>query len=240
MAKRKASKREQRQLARVRYTFIGFVAVVVVALIGYGLIYTTGVTEGDYRAGTHYQVIEDARGRRPGEPILVREFFSYGCIHCRNFDPLIEEWQEDLPEDVNFERTPVAFDPIWALLGRTYITLDELDALERNHDRLFRAIHDQGRQFLSPEQVAGFVDGYGVSRDEFLRTFDSPRVRVRMRQAERDQRAMQITGVPTLVVNDEYRVSMDVGRKVALDVVDHLIAQERSPEADPETGPEGA
>jgi hypothetical protein len=32
--------------------------------------------------------------------------------------------------------------------------------------------------------------------------------------------------VPTLVVDDRYRVSMDVGRKTALAVVDHLIASE--------------
>jgi len=33
--------------------------------------------------------------------------------------------------------------------------------------------------------------------------------------------------IPTLVVDDKYRVGMDVGRKVALDVVDHIIAMER-------------
>ena len=224
-------KRTDRQVARVRNTIIAFVVAVVVLVIGYGTLYSTGVTEGEYRAGTHFEVIEDARGRRPGEPILVREFFSYGCIHCRNFDPLIEEWKSTLPEGVKFERTPVAFSPVWALLARTYLTLEELDALERNHERLFRAIHDQGRQFLSPEMLADFVDGYGVSREEFLRTFDSPTVRARMRQAERDQRDLQISGVPTLVVDDKYRVGMEVGRKTSLDVVNHLIAREMSPQA---------
>ena len=230
MARRKPSKRSDRQVARVRNAIIGFVAVVVVLVIGYGILYSTGLTEGEYRAGTHYEVIEQARGRRPGEPIRVREFFSYGCIHCRNFDPLIEEWKRNLPEGVEFERAPVAFSPVWALLARTYLTLDELDALEANHDRLFRVIHDQGRQFLSPEMVADFVHGYGVSREDFLRTFESPTVRARLRSAEEDQRMLGITGVPMLVVDDKYRVGMEVGRRTSLDVVDHLVARELSSE----------
>ena len=55
--------------------------------------------------------------------------------------------------------------------------------------------------------------------------------RARMRQAEQAQRALQISGVPTLVVDDKYRIGMEVGRRTALDVVDHLIAQELSPQA---------
>lgn len=222
--------RKQRQVIRTRNTIIAVVAAIVILVLGYGTLYSTGVTEGDYQAGTHYEIIEGAKGRRPGEPIQVREFFSYGCIHCKNFDPLIEDWQETLPDGVEFTRTPVAFSPVWSLLGRTYVTLDELDALAQNHDRLFRAIHDNGRQFLSPEMIADFVDGYGVSREAFLREFDSPAVRSRMRQAERDQTALGIRAVPTLVVDDKYRVGMDVGRKVALDVVDHIIAMERAEE----------
>lgn len=222
--------RKERQVIRTRNYIIAAVAAIVILVLGYGTLYSTGVTEGEYQAGTHYELIEGAKGRRPGTPIQVREFFSYGCVHCRNFEPLIEDWQEDLPDGVEFSRTPVAFSPVWSLLGRTYVTLDELGALDANHDRMFAAIHDQGRQFLSPEMVADFVDGYGTSRDEFLREFDSPAVRARMRQAERDQTELGIRAVPTLIVDDKYRVGMDVGRKVALDVVDHIIAMEKSAE----------
>ena len=36
-----------------------------------------------------------------------------------------------------------------------------------------------------------------------------------------------IRAVPAIAVNGAYLVSMDVGRKVALEVVDHLIALEQ-------------
>lgn len=222
--------RKDRQVIRLRNTIIGVVVAVVVLVLGYGTLYSTGVAEGEYAAGTHYEIIEDARGRRPGAPIVVQEFFSYGCIHCRNFDPMIEAWQSTLPDGAEFRRTPVAFSPVWTLLARTYFTLDEAGALEDNHERLFRAIHDNGRQFLSAEMVADFVTGHGITREEFLREFDSPAVRTRLRNAELAQRELGIASVPTLVVAEKYRVGMEVGRKTALDVVDHLIALEREQE----------
>ena len=215
-----------RQVIRTRNTILAFVAIVAILVIGYGVLYISGVTDSDVTEGDDYRVIDDAPARRPGEPVLVREFFSYGCIHCRNLDPMIEEWQERLPEGVDFERTPVVFSPVWILLAQTYYTLEALDALDENHARLFRAIHDNGRQFLSPDMMADFVDGNGVSRDEFLRTFNSPGVRRKVAQSERDQRDLQIASVPTLVVAGRYVIGMDSGRKRALEIADQLIARE--------------
>ena len=106
-----SKKKSDQKVARIRNAVIAFVAVVVALVIGYGLLYSTGVTEGEFVAGEHYRVLENAERRRPGAPIEVREFFSYGCIHCKNFDPLIEAWHADLPKGVSFARTAVSFSP---------------------------------------------------------------------------------------------------------------------------------
>lgn len=218
--------RKDRQVIRTRNTILAFVVMVAILVIGYGTIYTTGVTEGEVVAGDDYRVIEDAPPRRPGEAIEVREFFSYGCVHCRNFDSLLEDWLESATEGVRFRRTPVVFSPVWILLAQTYYALETLGALEQNHVRIFRAIHDNGRQFLSPDMIADYVDGNGVSREEFLKVFNSPAIRRKVTESEEDQRTMQIISVPTLVVADKYVVNMDVGRKRSLEIVDLLIAKE--------------
>ena len=87
---------------------------------------------------------------RPTQPITVTEFFSYGCIHCKNFEPLIADYIETLPPDVEFRRVPVAFSPAWALLGQSYLALEAVNALEQNHDRIFRAVHDNTRGSSCP------------------------------------------------------------------------------------------
>jgi thiol:disulfide interchange protein DsbA len=224
-----ARKKKPDKVARIRYGIIGTVVVIAAIVAGYGFLYSSGVAEGEFVAGEHYQVLEDPARRRPGAPIQVQEFFSYGCVHCRNFDPLIEDWRASAPEDVEFERVPVAFSPPWVLLARTYYALEELYILEANHDRVFRRIHDNGLMFQTPEDVAEFIDGHGATAEEFLAAMNSQTVRRRLRESDAAQRSVGIASVPTLVVAGKYVVSMDVGRKVALDVVDHLIGLERQP-----------
>lgn len=212
-----------------RNTIIGFISLVAIGILAFGTYVSTDLADaGEIAANEDYRVLENPRPGRPGGPIEVVEFFSYGCIHCKTFDPVIEEWAEDLPDDVTFKRTPAVFSPIWALLGQTYFTLESAEALEQNHERLFRAIHDARRQFLTPEMVADYVDGRGISRDEFLREFSSPRVRDAMRDAERDQLRFQISATPELVVAGKYVVGMTGGQRRALRVVDHLIDEERA------------
>lgn len=219
------AKRDRKALM-ARNTIIGVGAVIAIGIIAYGTLYSTGVTDGgDIVEGEHYRALADVRALRPGDNIEVREYFSYGCIHCKNFDPLIEGWASSKADDVEFVRQPVSFSntPIWVLLARTALTLQALDALDENHERLFIAIHESRKQFLTPEMVADFVDGNGTTTNEFLRTFNSPGVRARLRELEQDQRDVGITGVPSLLVAGRYVVNMDVGRKRALEVVDYLI-----------------
>ena len=223
-----SKKKKAAKVTLVRNLIIGAVALVVALVVGYGLLYTTGITEGEFVAGEHYRVVEDAPRKHPGSPVEVQEFFSYGCIYCRNFEPLITEWRKNLPEGVRFERVPVAFSPQWMLLAQAYYTLEVLDILEENHNRIFARIHDRRDMFDSAEDLSEFIDGHGASAEEFLAAFNGPEVRRRLRYAANAEREVVIASVPTLVVNGRYVITMDVGRKVALEVTDHLIAMEQA------------
>lgn len=228
-ASRNKSRDSNPRVERVRTLIIagalGLAAVVTALGLWYG---TGGGASGELVEGTHYRLIEDAPPRPAGAPLVVQEVFSYACVHCRNFDPLIEEWQANQAEDVRFERVPAAFSPAWAVLAQTYHALDTLGIRERNHGRLFAAIHDTGRQFVNIEEVAEFVDGFGTTADAFLAAARGPAVAQRMRQNERTLSTLGITGVPTLIVAGRYLVGMNEGRKTALDTVDALLAQERA------------
>ena len=227
MSKRTRSA-QARLAARLRISILSAAALIVVAVLGYGIFYSIGAEEsGDFAEGTHYWLVEDAPRRRPGDPILVTEFFSYGCVHCRRLDPMIEEWRAELPDDVAFERSPVAFNADWALLGQTYLALQQAGALARNHGRIFRAIHDNGRQFLSLDDIADFLGGSGISRQAFLNAFRSPEVRRKLAAEDARQRRLGIVSVPTLAVADKYVLGPNLSRRQILDLADQLIALER-------------
>jgi thiol:disulfide interchange protein DsbA len=223
--------RTDRQIQKTRNIILGLVALVAVLIVGYGIFYSTGATTGEIVAGEHYTVLENPPRQRPGQPIVVHEYFSYACIHCRNFEPLVKDWQKGLPDNVTFVRSPVIFSAIWKVLAQSYYALDSIGALEANHDRLFRAIHDNGREFRSAEAIADYIDGNGTTKAEFLRAFESAEVRRATRDAEQRQRAVNIASVPTLVIGEKYLVNMDAGRKTALEIADHLIALENAPPA---------
>lgn len=229
------TKHRTNKVALVRNLIIGFVAAVAVLLGGYGLFYSAGGgVPGEFTEGEHFELIEGAAEIDPDATIVVSEFFSYYCVHCRNFDPFVEEWRERLPDGVEFERSPVAFSPIWAMLGQTYYVLLANDALDENHDRLFRAIHDNGKQFLSVDMLAEFVDGHGITAADFNRAFNSPTSRREIATANQRAQDLAIRAVPTLVVGDRYLVETSkVGRRNAFKVVEFLIEQIRSPESAP-------
>jgi len=222
------------RIRKIQLAVVAFVATAAGLLAIYGMLYSSGITEGTFTEGEHYTKIDAGVRTRPGDPIEVIEFFSYGCVHCKNFDPLIEEWQSaQSPNEVSFRRQPVAFSPAWAILAQTFLALQDLGIEKENHERIFKAIHDQGRQFLSVEMMADFIDGYGATRDEFLRSFNSPGVRRGAAEFESLQTRYAVQGVPTIAVAGKYMVKMEVGRKIALDVVDHLIALERKADSAP-------
>ncbi len=216
----------------LRNSILGVVALIAIAILGYGTYISFGLDEGEIAEGKDYRVIDNPRPSRPGEPIEVVEFFSYACVHCKTFDPVIESWAEEQGADVAFRRAPATFSPQYALLSQTYFTFEQAEVLDQHHTRLFRAIHDSGRQFLRPEDVADWVDGRGISADEFMRVFNSPDVRQAMRDADRDQLAYRISATPQLVVAGKYVVGMTGGQRRALDVVDYLIAKELNPTAE--------
>lgn len=236
MAKKSTTKNAaaDKKVRRVRNGIIVALALLVGVVVGYGVLYSTGTTDvltGDgYSEGNHYDLIDGVEPRRPGSPIVIAEYFSYACIHCKNFDPLVKEFESTLPDDVKVDQLPVAFSPGWALLARSYLALESIDGLKTNHERLFNAIHNSGRQFKSAEDIADFVSGKdGVTKARFTEAFESGAVRRRLSKIDASGRSSGITSVPSLIVDDRYRINMSaVGRKQALEVARFLAEKIKS------------
>ena len=123
----------------------------------------------------HYELIDPTVHTGISDKVVVSEFFSYGCGHCFNFEPLLESFETRLPEGVVVQRIPV----IWnnnagmKLLAKTYYAAQILDVLDPVHGAMFNAIHRQRKRIATPEAVrAVFVDS-GVDGKKFDRAFKS-------------------------------------------------------------------
>ena len=210
-------------------TFLfGTVGLVVLAVVGYALTtILADAPDGEFIEGKHYLVIEQPRRTR-GSKVEVMEFFSYGCIHCYNFDPLLDDWLANRGDDVNLVRTPTVAGEAWRLLAQTYYTLQDLDLLAQNHSRFFIEIHELGNNFNSAEEIADWFDGKGTTREEFMAAFNAANVQRRLANADSLNRQFRIVTIPSIVVNGKYLVSVnrEVGPKRMLEVVYYLIRQE--------------
>ncbi|QLC72987.1 thiol:disulfide interchange protein DsbA/DsbL [Pseudomonas sp. LPB0260] len=166
---------------------------------------------------------------KPGQ-IEVVELFWYGCPHCYQFESTINPWVEQLPEDVNFVRVPALFGGVWNVHGQAFITLESMKVEQKVHDAVFEAIHKQGKKLATPEELAEFLATQGVDKDKFLSTYNSFAVKGQMEKAKKLAMAYQISGVPVMIVNGKYRfdIGSSGGPQQALQVADHLIAQERA------------
>ena len=129
-AKRKSSDR----VATTRSIFLGLLGAVGVTLIGLGVYFSSGGGHSEIPlVGTDYEIIETPDRPRQKGPVEVVEFFSYGCIHCKNFDPDFKTWAANASTDVSAVQRPAAFSPSWSLLGQAYLALEHASALDGNH-----------------------------------------------------------------------------------------------------------
>lgn len=179
--------------------------------------------------GVHYQPVypevptDVAKGK-----VEVVELFWYGCPHCYDIEPFIDEWLQTKPESVEFARLPATLNPGWVNHAKTYFALELLDELERIHPLMFLAIHDQGRRLQDLNAILRFLNQQGVDQDRFIEAYQSLEVQTRLRRAGWLNQQYGVTGVPAVVVNGKYRTSASMagGPKNLFKVVDALVKKE--------------
>ena len=224
-----AKKRSADKVLLARNLILGFLALLVLGFVATTFYFGAGLSKNTVpEEGTDFELIEGVEPTQPARSLLVEEYFSYGCIHCKNFDQELEAWLTGLPADVKFARKPTAFSRSWSVLAQAYYALEKAEALEGNHKQLFKGIHNGGRTFNSGQDIADYLDSPALPAEEFMRAFDSREVIRRLSRATEDTRRAGIRAVPTLVVAGKYRVGMTHGGRHALEVAEYLLEQERS------------
>ncbi len=168
-------------------------------------------------------------GDSPGK-IEVLEFFSYGCSHCRDFNPLIMRWEKQLPKDISFRRVPVTFGrAAWSSLARLFYTLEASGQLARLDQAVFDAIHLRKTNLYTEQNVLSWVASQGVNSQTFRDQMNSFAVETRMARGETLARNYKVSGVPLVTVDGRYAVLGNAAKGLPdlLAIADGLIAQAR-------------
>jgi protein dithiol oxidoreductase (disulfide-forming) len=190
-----------------------------------------GADGARYQEGVHYQRLPVPVETRDPSRVEVIEVFSYACIHCRNFQPVLDAWTEAAPPHVDFHRLPATFDPTWARLAQAYYAAEALGVTGKVHELIFSGIHDRGVNLSDPSRLRDlFEEAAGVAPEQFDQVFNSFSVRSRVQQADARVRAYRVSGTPTVIVDGRFRVdaSMAGNHAAMLAVVDELVRQQQA------------
>lgn len=188
---------------------------------------------GRFELGRNYERLPAAQGTSSSpDQIEVAEVFWYGCPHCYTFDPYIENWLEDLPEDVNFVRIPAVWNASLQIHARAYYAALALGVSDELHAAFFREIHINRNYLENQAALAAFFEEHGVAADDFNAAYESFAVNTRMNRADELARRYRIASVPTVVINGKYTTdaTMAGGYEELMDVIDELVAMERAGE----------
>ncbi len=180
--------------------------------------------------GKDYRVLQPAQPVDNPKRIEVIEFFWYGCPHCYDMQPALKAWLKKKPADIEVRRVPAVFRESWIPHTRLFYTLEAMGQLDRLHDEVFKAIHEQKTDLGDLARMQAWVAKRGVDPKQFGEVYGSFGVDSRVQRSIQMSKAYQLSGTPSLVVQGRYLTSpaMTQGHERTFQVVEQLAAQSRA------------
>ena len=222
------AKKRENKVARARQGIGGFLALIAIGFLVMSFYLGTDLNNlGPAVEGEDYTLLDTPLTNQQRDSIEVIEYFSYRCIHCKNFEPFLEDWLVEIPESVNFARQHVVFSTSDELFARTHLALQQSPNYSSLHNRLFSAVHDRQKQFTDIEDITSYLEDYDLDANEFNRSFTSTRTDRRLTNNRSRQARSQLTATPSLLISGKYLISMKNGQPRALEVASELIEREK-------------
>jgi len=201
-------------------------------LVAAMLVWGLPVQARDFKEDLHYsRILPEPPQGKASDKIEVVEFFMYTCPHCYDFEPTVNAWLANKPEDVEFVRVPAMFGGAANLHAKAYYALQAIGEGERVHEAFFHEIHDKKNRLRTVDAVEDFVESQGVDREKFRAAMKSFAVAAKTNRAATLLRRYGVRAVPKLVVDGRYRSGRGMNYKGMVDLSDHLIGQVRNQRA---------
>jgi thiol:disulfide interchange protein DsbA len=177
--------------------------------------------------GNQYLRLKNPQPVETGKKIEVIEFFSYGCPHCGEFEPILQGWLKTMPADVQFRRIPVMFQDRWGPLAKVYYTLEALGE-ERLSPEVFVAIHSKGLNLWQDTVFFDWAASHGLDRKKVEDMYNSFAIGGKVNRARMSAQAYQVQSVPLIIVDGKF-VSNRIPSHAAIPpLIDALVAKARA------------
>lgn len=154
------------------------------------------------------------------------QFFLYSCPHCYALEPKMGNWLKE-HKAVVIEKVPAILGPNWVEMARFYYIAQFLDKMPL-HSKFFKEVQTSKRQYLSELSIRSYFLQNGVLESEYLRAYNSEKVRKAINRARILSVQAQLRGVPAVILNNKWKTAPFYVRnqKEMFDVLDYLIQRE--------------
>lgn len=192
------------------------------------LVWSLAAVAAPFEEGVNYKPVVPAQPTSNEEKIEVVEVFSYLCPHCHRFQPVIERWANQAPDNVEFVRMPAIFNSRLVIYARAFYAAEALGVLDSVHKPFFDALHMEKRAINDEQAIFDLMGELGVDVEAYQKAFRSFAVEAKVRRAAELTRRYGIEATPSVVVDGRYRMDPGMGKqgfRGVINVVDHLVEQ---------------
>jgi thiol:disulfide interchange protein DsbA len=187
----------------------------------------------NYTEGEHYTKVSEEISKKPE----VREFFSFYCPHCMQFEPFMAKLKTSIPEEAKFEMNHVDFlraasPKIQGMLSKAVVVAHKMGIEKKVIGAIFNYIQVQRAVFTSEKDIRNVFVLNGADGEKFDKLMKSfgvvSKAKAMKKQQEYFAKKGALTGVPAVIVNGKYRVDakgLDRNNfeQDYIDLVNHLL-----------------
>ena len=163
----------------------------------------------NFTEGKEYVTLAPPKGTpAPTGAVEVVEVFSYGCPHCAEFAPYMDQLRKQLPKGTQVRYMPAVFNASWVPYAQAYYAARQLGVFEQTHDALFQAMLER-YPLNSLDDLAAFYARHGVEPKKFIATATDAETTRQMAADQKTEMGWGIDATPTLVVGRLSSASKD-------------------------------
>lgn len=161
-----------------------------------------------WQEGTHYEVIAEKASKKP----MMKEYFSFWCPACYQYEPLVAQFKAKLADDVKFTKVHVNFmgltsRDIQGEATKAMMIARAMKEEEKYVAAIFNFIHEQRASITSLQDLRRIfiVNGADPERFDKLAASFSVNSLVKRNNKSIDDFREHLTGVPTFIINEKFK-----------------------------------
>ena len=178
--------------------------------------------------GNQYLRLKAPQPVETGKKIEIIEFFSYGCPHCADLEPILQGWIKTMPADVQLRRIPVMYQDRWVPLAKIYYTLEALGEESRLSPDVFVALHGKGLPLWQDKTFFDWAATQGLDRKKVEDMYNSFAIGGKVNRARMIAQSYQVQSVPLIVVDGKYVSNRVPSHSAMPPLIDALVAKARA------------